>query len=66
MMERKKFEQVVCIPAQGGERTIMGENWDRLTTYYEFPREHWKHLRTSNVVESPFSPVCMRTACFPV
>jgi transposase-like protein len=38
------------------------ENWERLTTYYDFPREHWKHLRTSNVVESPFSRVRLRTA----
>jgi len=37
-------------------------NWDRLTAYYDFPREHWKHLRTSNVVESPFSRVRLRTA----
>jgi transposase-like protein len=37
------------------------ENWERLTTYYDFPREHWKHLRTSNVVESPFSRVRLRT-----
>jgi len=38
------------------------ENWERLTTYYDYPREHWKHLRTSNVVESPFSRVRLRTA----
>jgi len=29
---------------------------------YDFPREHWKHLRTSNVVESPFSRVRLQTA----
>jgi len=40
----------------------MVENWDRLTAYYDFPREHWKHMRTSNVVESPFSRVRLRTA----
>lgn len=37
------------------------EHWDRLTTYDDFPREHWKHLRTSNVVESPFARVRLRT-----
>src|SRR5882762_9210404 len=37
------------------------ENWERLTQYYDFPRAHWKHLRTSNVVESPFSRVRLRT-----
>ena len=27
----------------------------------DFPREHWKHLRTSNIVESPSSRVRLRT-----
>jgi putative transposase len=31
-------------------------------TFYHFPREHWKHLRTSNPVESPFAAVRLRTA----
>ena len=29
-------------------------DWDRMVTFYDFPKEHWKHLRTTNVVESPF------------
>ena len=29
--------------------------------FYHFPREHWPHLRTSNVVESPFATVRLRT-----
>ena len=29
---------------------------------YDFPSEHWKHLRTCNVVESPFSRARLRTA----
>ena len=28
------------------------DDWERLVTFYQFPREHWPHLRTSNVVES--------------
>ena len=31
-------------------------------TFYAFPKEHWKHLRTTNVVESPFAAVRLRTA----
>jgi putative transposase len=30
-------------------------NWERLVTFFEFPGEHWKHLRTTNVIESPFA-----------
>ncbi len=33
-----------------------------MVTFYRFPREHWKHLRTSNPVESPFVAVRLRTA----
>lgn len=37
-------------------------DWDRLVAFYDFPAEHWKHLRTSNVVESPFQIVRLRTS----
>jgi len=36
-------------------------DWDRMVTFFDFPLEHWKHLRTSNVVESPFASVRLRT-----
>lgn len=37
-------------------------DWDRLIAFYAFPKEHWKHLRTTNPVESPFAAVRLRTA----
>ncbi len=30
-------------------------------TFYRFPKDHWIHLRTTNVVESSFSAVWLRT-----
>jgi putative transposase len=30
-------------------------------TFYQFPREHWPHLRTTNPVESPFATVRLCT-----
>jgi transposase-like protein len=30
-------------------------DWDRLVTFYQFPHERWRHLRTTNVGESPFA-----------
>jgi putative transposase len=59
LRERKKFEQAFRHNPKAVKTVV--ENWERLTTYYDFPREHWKHLRTSNVVESPFSRVRLRT-----
>jgi putative transposase len=39
----------------------LGHDWERLITFYQFPREHWRHLRTTKVVESPFAAVRLRT-----
>jgi putative transposase len=39
----------------------LASDWERLVTFYQFPREHWRHLRTTNVVESPFAAVRLRT-----
>ena len=36
-------------------------DWERMVTFYEFPAEHWRHLRTTNVVESPFAALRLRT-----
>jgi hypothetical protein len=30
---------------------------DALLAFYDFPAEHWKHLRTTNVIESAFATV---------
>jgi putative transposase len=34
---------------------------DVLLTFYDFPAEHWVHLRTTNPIESTFSTVRLRT-----
>jgi len=41
---------------------ILEKDWERMVTFYDFPEEHWKHLRTTNIVESPFASVRLRTA----
>jgi len=33
-----------------------------LLAFYDFPAEHWKHIRTTNPIESTFSTVRLRTA----
>ncbi len=33
---------------------------ERLLTFFDFPAEHWLHLRTGNVIESPFATVRLR------
>ena len=33
----------------------------RLLSFYDFPAEHWKHLRSTNPIESTFATVRLRT-----
>jgi len=35
---------------------------DVLLSFYDFPAEHWRHIRTTNPIESTFSTVRLRTA----
>ena len=39
----------------------ISDDLERLLTFYEFPAEHWIHLKTSNPIESTFSTVRLRT-----
>ena len=32
-----------------------------MTAFYAFPAEHWRHLRTTNPIESSFATVKLRT-----
>jgi putative transposase len=35
---------------------------DVLLKFYDYPAEHWRHIRTSNPIESTFATVKLRTA----
>ena len=48
-----KYEKAVACLTKGQ---------DALLTFYDFPAEHWDHLRTSNPIESVFATVRHRTA----
>jgi putative transposase len=41
--------------------TCLTKDCDALLTFYDFPAEHWDHLRTSNPIESVFATVRHRT-----
>ena len=60
---QKRAFQAWCakqgVPAVG---QALDQDWERLVAFYEFPKAHWKHLRTSNPIESPFAAVRLRTA----
>jgi putative transposase len=39
----------------------LSQDRDALLAFYDFPAEHWKHLRTTNPIESTFATVRRRT-----
>jgi putative transposase len=41
--------------------TCLTKDRDALLTFYDFPAEHWEHLRTANPIESVFATVRHRT-----
>ena len=39
----------------------LSKDRNELLAFYDFPAEHWVHLRTSNVIESTFATIRHRT-----
>ncbi len=39
----------------------ISEEKEALLAFYDYPAEHWRHLRTTNPIESPFATVRART-----
>lgn len=35
----------------------LNKDWKELTTFFDFPAKHWRHLRTTNPIESSFATV---------
>jgi transposase-like protein len=46
----------------GKAADALDRDWERMVAYYALPKEHWVHLRTTNIIESPFASVRLRTA----
>ncbi len=61
--EAKRDLFVEWCHGEGYERAseTLQRDWDRMVTFYQFPKEHWVHLRTTNIVESPFAALRLRT-----
>ena len=40
---------------------LIEQDWDRMVTFYNYPKKQWQHLRNTNPVESPFAALRLRT-----
>jgi len=59
--KRDKFVQWCQKGGHQAAAETLVRDWERMVSFYQFPKEHWKHLRTTNVVESPFAALRLRT-----
>jgi transposase-like protein len=61
--ERRRDLLCARLRAQGQEpaAACLERDWEDFVTFYDFPQEHWLHLRTSNPIESIFAGVRLRT-----
>ena len=62
--ERQRDALSARLRAQGQELAVacVERDWEDFVTFYDFPQEHWVHVRTSNPIESIFAGVRLRTA----
>ena len=61
--ERRRDALCARLRAQGQEpaAACLERDWEDFVVFYDFPQEHWLHVRTSNPIESIFSGVRLRT-----
>jgi transposase-like protein len=59
--ERDDFVRWCWAESYRSAGETLARDCDPMVTFYRFPQEHWRHLRTTNVVESPFAGLRLRT-----
>jgi transposase-like protein len=59
----KEIEAFACTYGAKFPKAVakITDDRDELLAFYDFPAEHWIHLRTTNPIESTFSTVKLRT-----
>jgi len=59
--EKKAFQLWCESTGHKKAAELIDEDWGRMVAFFDFPKEHWQHLRTTNPVESPFAALRLRT-----
>jgi hypothetical protein len=57
---REKFVQWCQKGAYKAAAETLARDWERMVSFYQFPKEYWKRLRTTNPIESPFAALRLR------
>jgi hypothetical protein len=58
---RAELCQRLRLQGQADAAACLERDWEDFVAFYDFPEEHWTHLRTSNPIESIFAGVRLRT-----
>ncbi|MCD6326761.1 transposase [bacterium] len=59
--EKARFQSWCRERAQERVASVLDRDWEQMITFFNYPEEHWRHIRTTNPVESPFASVRLRT-----
>jgi hypothetical protein len=60
-------DTVETVVQEGAQRMLqpaaecLERDWEDVVTFFDFPQEHWVHIKTSNPIESIFAGVRLRT-----
>ena len=58
---RDEYVSELRADGRGDAADTVLRDWESFVSFYDFPVEHWVHLRTTNPLESVFSAVRLRT-----
>ena len=58
---RDQYVAQLRAQGQAAAATTVLRDWEDFVAFYDFPQEHWLHLRTTNAIESVFAGVRLRT-----
>ncbi|RLC45302.1 MAG: IS256 family transposase [Candidatus Coatesbacteria bacterium] len=59
--ERGRFQSWCREHGHQRAAAVLDRGWEQMLTFFNYPEEHWRHIRTTNPVESPFASVRLRT-----
>jgi putative transposase len=58
---RDEYGNELRAHAQTHAAECLERDWEDVVTFFDFPQEHWAHIKTSNPIESIFAGVRLRT-----
>jgi len=60
--EERRLSAGQCHPPKYPKAAAcLAKDREALLAFYDFPAEHWRHIRTTNAIESVFATVRLRT-----